>query len=226
MIELVCFDVAGTVILDSGNIVAQFLQQSLKDYGFYFDIPAINTVMGLSKPEAIKKLINLDDTIVNRIHDKFVGKMCHFYQTDPSVGEIPGASKVFEELRRAGIKVALDTGFSKPIMNSILKRLNWEVGITIDAVMTSDLVERGRPYPDMIKELMKMLNISDPSKVAKVGDSKVDLLEGFNSGCKLNIGVLSGTGTREELETCPHTNIVKDITEIPNLILHLDPESE
>jgi len=47
---------------------------------------------------------------------------------------------MFETLRRAGVKVALPTGYAKPVANSIMSGLGWTVGETVDALAgpTSD----------------------------------------------------------------------------------------
>ena len=88
----------------------------------------------------------------------------------------------------------------------------------IDADVASDEVPRGRPHPDMIRLLMSRLGIKDPSRVAKVGDTRADLEEGANAGCGLVIGVTSGTFTREELRTYPHTHILDSVAEVPTLV--------
>ncbi len=37
------------------------------------------------------------------IHDDFVSRSIEFYRSDPSVYEVPGTTRVFEELKRSGI---------------------------------------------------------------------------------------------------------------------------
>ena len=49
-----------------------------------------------------------------------------------------GADEIFAALRHRGIKVALDTGFSRPTVEVIFARLGWSVPSTFDAVVTSD----------------------------------------------------------------------------------------
>ena len=39
--------------------------------------------------------------------------------------------------------MALDTGFSRPIVDAILARLDWTAGLLLDATVTSDEVPRG-----------------------------------------------------------------------------------
>src|SRR5262249_44840152 len=127
----------------------------------------------------------------------------NYYTTDPEVREIPGATATFAALRGAGIKVALNTGFSRPTANVLLTRLRWSAPAVIDGDVTSDEVKRGRPHPDMIHRLMGRLGVSDARKVAKVGDTRADLEEGTNAGCGLVVGVTSGSYSREQLQAYP-----------------------
>ena len=222
MIELVVFDMAGTTVHDGDAVNASF-RAALMAVGIAVDPAIVNTVMGLPKPEAIRILLahsgrSLAEAEVQAIHDDFVRRMSHYYEVDPSVREVPGAAAVFAALRQKGIKVALNTGFSRAIANVLLGRLGWHCPTVIDAVVTSDEVPRGRPHPDMIQHLMARLGIRDAGRVAKVGDTKADLEEGINAGCGLVIGVTSGSFTRQQLQVCPHSHIVETVAEVPELV--------
>jgi phosphonatase-like hydrolase len=223
MIELVVFDMAGTTVRDS-DAVNGCLRAALAGAGVHVEPAAVSVVMGLPKPEAIRRLhagagLAVVDGAVARIHTDFVNKMLHHYATDPSVGEMPGAMATFQTLRRAGIKVALNTGFSRPIVDLVLDRLGWKSPAAIDAIVASDQVPRGRPFPDMIHLLMARLGITDARRVAKVGDTCVDLEEGHSAGCGLVIGVTSGACTRAQLEALPHSHIVASVVDVPNLVI-------
>jgi phosphonatase-like hydrolase len=220
MIELVVFDMAGTTVHD-GDAVANSFGAALAAVDVRPAIRDINDVMGFHKPEAIRRLLSAagkaaDAEVVERIHRDFVERMLRFYKTDPAVREIPGASDVFQQLRGAGTKVALNTGFSREIVDAILRRLNWLHAI--DASIASDEVPLGRPHPDMIRQLMARLHLSEPGRVAKVGDTPVDIEEGHNVGCGLIIGVTTGSFPREELERWNPSCVVGSIVEVPELL--------
>lgn len=222
MIELVVFDMAGTTVED-GDAVAGAFRAALAGVGMEVDPAAVNAVMGLPKPEAIRLLLagtaqHSSDTSVAAIHEDFVRRMRDHYALDPSVRPLPGATATFAALRRAGIRVALNTGFSRAISDTVLARLGWHAPAVIDADVASDEVARGRPHPDMIRHLMAQLSINDARRVAKVGDTRADLEEGANAGCGFNIGVTSGAFTREQLQACPHTHIVSSVAEVPGLL--------
>jgi len=225
-IELVVFDMAGTTLNDRAA-VNEHLRAALSAAGLDVAPAAVNAVMGLPKPNAIRQLIARSPRATelvlhaDAIHTEFVDRMKHFYATDTSVCEIPGSTQVFRQLRQLGMKTALNTGFSRDIVRVILDRLGWREGETIDSTITSDEVPRGRPHPDMIRALMNRLGVANAARVAKVGDTPVDLLEGSNAGCGLVIGVTRGSHTRSELEVHPHTHLIETVAELPALLRSL-----
>jgi phosphonatase-like hydrolase len=153
---------------------------------------------------------------IDVVHADFVARMKRHYAENPEVREIAGAKAVFAELRSAGIKVALNTGFSREIVDVILARLDWTNAI--DASIASDESPRGRPHRDMIHLLMARLRTTDPRCVAKVGDTPADLQEGANAGCGLIIGVTTGAFTRDQLEPHPYTHILDSLTDVAEVV--------
>src|SRR5690606_23925643 len=108
-----------------------------------------------------------------------------FYRSDSSVQEMPGATEVFRRLKDSGLKVALDTGFCRPIADVILDRLGWAQNGLLDATVTSDEVTHGRPHPDLVLEAMRRSGVDRVESTAKVGDTPADLQEGMSAGCGL-----------------------------------------
>jgi phosphonatase-like hydrolase len=222
-IKLVVFDMAGTTVNDE-NGVNSCLRASLAAAGVVVSPTQVNAVMGLPKPTAIAALLREVEgqsgasDRVESIHRDFVDRSIAFYRRDPSVHEVPGAGRVFEMLRGAGIKVALDTGFSRSIAQVILDRLGWSEGVLIDGSICSDEVERGRPHADMVRELMRRLEVFDARQVAKVGDTPADLEEGHRAGCGLVIGVTGGTHSRAELDAYPHTHLIETVANLPSVL--------
>lgn len=223
-VELVVFDMAGTTVHDD-DTVGIHLREALREGSVEVSLEQVNTAMGWPKPVAIRHLIELarghggDDDEVDRIHRSFVERMVHHYATDPSVREVAGTSHVFRWLKARGIKVAVDTGFSRPIADAILARTGWASRGLLDVSVTSDEVERGRPHPDMIELAMARARVSDPSRVVKVGDTPSDLQQGRAAGCGLVIGVTRGSHTREQLEPHPHDLLLPSVASLPGALL-------
>jgi len=222
-IELVVFDMAGTTVSE-GGAVYRCLRDTLAANGLQVADADIHPVKVMDKREALRLLIErsaMRDELLSgldAIHEDFVERMIAFYRDDPSVGEMPGAGETFRQLKRHGIKVALNTGFSRDIAQTLIARLGWERDSLIDASVTSDEVERGRPHPFMIRHLMQRLGVADSQRVAKVGDAPADLMEGKNAGCGLVIGVTYGSSTREQLAQFPHDHLIGALAELPRLL--------
>lgn len=222
-IKLVVFDMAGTTVKDK-NYVGLAFQQAMKAHGYEVNIEVINPMMGYEKPIAIEMILQKEEsdqtkitpTLIADIHADFVAFMIDFYQTSADVVPLPNVENTFVQLKKMGIKIGLDTGFSRDIADIIISRLKWED--TVDYMVASDEVPNGRPYPDMIKKIMAELNITDPMEVAKVGDTEVDVNEGLNSGCKYTIGITTGAFTHAELLPYHPTHIIDDIAEVLEII--------
>lgn len=227
-VALVVFDLAGTTIRDEGA-VGQAFRATLEHSGLAVDPGQVDAVMGMAKPEALRRLLTRanaaapSEVAVSRLHADFVARMLNHYQSAATVGPMPHAEEVFAMLRSHGVAVALNTGFSRDIVDVILDRLQWRT--LVDAVVCSDEVAHGRPAPNMIRKLMAVLRVSDPGRVAKVGDTPADLGEGQSAGCGWNIGITHGTHRREQLAAWPHTHLVDSLLEIPPLVLRQEGPS-
>lgn len=223
-IQLVVFDIAGTTVRDKGSVADAFMAAAAQ-YGVSVPREEVNKVMGFRKKEAIRILLDKfyleqGDTegLIEKIHDAFTHNMISFYKQDTELAALPHAEETFAWLKQRGIKIALNTGFTRPITDTILQRLQWNSNGMIDMVITSDEVPEGRPNPYMIAAIMKQLGIADAGQVAKVGDTEVDVEEGRNAGCGLVVGVTTGAYTRSELEQYKPDTIIDSLAELPPLI--------
>ncbi|MCD0457639.1 HAD hydrolase-like protein [Chryseobacterium sp. LC2016-27] len=220
--KLIVFDMAGTTVFDE-NKVGITLQAALQKHGYDLSVEEINVVMGYEKPVAISLLlkengVTAEKDLVNKIHQDFVEMMIEYYTKSDEVRSTPNAHHVMQYLRENGIYVAFDTGFSRPIADTIFKRLDWKQGQDFDFSITSDEVENGRPYPDMIFKAMEHFNITDSKEVGKIGDTMSDLQQGENAKCGLTIGVTSGAYSRNELKDHHHDYIIDDLLELKNIL--------
>jgi len=223
-IQLVVFDIAGTTVADKGDIAVAFLE-AFKKHGFHVDVDEVNIVMGFRKKDAIKTLLqkfypDQEDPgeAIEKIHEAFLENIISFYKNDPDIKPLPYAEETFKYLHQQGIKVALNTGFTKAITEVIMSRLNWKRTDLIDHVVSSDEVSQGRPHPFMIRSIMNVLGVEEASRVAKVGDTQVDVQEGRNAGCGLVVSVTTGAYTREQLESYNPDHVIDSLKELLALI--------
>jgi phosphonatase-like hydrolase len=131
---------------------------------------------------------------------------------------VADAEEVFVALQEMGIRVALDTGFSRDITDIILQRVGWADGKLVDASAASDEVPQGRPYPFMIQKIMAELGIEDPQTVIKIGDTEVDINEGHQAGCLMSIGITSGVFSEAELIPHHPTHLAKSLLEVLEIV--------
>lgn len=223
--KMVVFDIAGTTVKDKGNIAETF-QQAFLEYDIEVTVEEVNKVMGWRKIDAVKSLLELyrpgattdHAGLVEKIHDGFTRNMVSFYENDKELAPLPFAEEVFSSLRKSGVKVCLNTGFTDIITQTILVRLGWGKGKMIDDFISSDQVEEGRPHTYMIKELMKRNGITESNAVVKVGDTEVDVMEGRAALCGKVIAVTTGAYTRAQLETYRPDFIIDSLSELIPLL--------
>jgi phosphonatase-like hydrolase len=223
--ELIVFDLAGTTVKDNRE-VHKTLQHAMKKHGIEISLEDTNAVMGIPKPIAIKKLLQtrytgervISDQWVEAIHQYFVKNMIDFYLNDSSVKENGGVSDTFYQLKQAGVKVFLDTGFDRDIAAPLVNRLGWLDKGLADGLITSEGDMRGRPHPDMIFRAMKLAGVTFAQHVAKVGDTSSDMHQGNAAGCGWVIGITTGAFSERQLYTEPHTHLIKEIPEVLTIL--------
>jgi len=215
-IALVCFDMAGTTIVDDGQ-VPQAFTAALAEHGIAIGEGDIRNVRGASKRQAILDLLPEGPdraAKAERALATFREQLAALYRG--TVREIPGAADVFRWLRARGVRVALNTGFDRDTAQMLLGALGWNDG-AVDAVVCGDDVVRGRPAPDMIFRCMKLTGVARTESVANVGDTVLDLQAGSNAKLAWNIGVLTGAHERALMATQPHTHLLGSVAELPGL---------
>jgi phosphonatase-like hydrolase len=211
-LRLVVFDLIGTTIQDTG-FVARVFEDTLASYALHPSREQIARVRGLSKRQAIADLLaaaggsDLDrDAVYTAFHDRLRAALL-----GDDTRAIPGADALFQSLRRAGVRIALNTGMSRDIVDPLLGSLGWTTPDVVDAVVTGDDVRIGRPAPDLIFRAMDAVGETSVHNVANVGDTVLDLQAGQNAGTRWNIGVLSGAHDAARLAAAPHTHVVDSV---------------
>lgn len=197
---LVC-DMAGTTIQERG-IVYNSLFNTIKLIKPNLIRSDISRFAGYNKNEVIRYYVdqqrmNSPDVVFRNLKSEFNYYLKKEYMNNESVKLMDkNLPSFFNLLREYDIKICLNTGYNKDIQNLLIDKLN--LLDCIDDYISSEEVERGRPYPYMINKLMSRNNVNYPEEVIKIGDSVVDIKEGKNAGCK-TVGVLSGANSKAQL---------------------------
>lgn len=233
-ISLVVFDLSGTTVSDD-NAVAKSLYEAALEFGLDVELEDFEKTIGTNKIHLYQfmiaksqgELVLIDNLekyhfpqYLNQameIFERYSVIMVNYYRQQ--VQAMPGAEEVFQWCHEQGIKVATDTGFHRDVNTAIMEGLKWVerglVDLALDVESTGGI---GRPSPYLIYKAMMDLGIQSIHEVIKIGDTPADLLSGYNSGCKGNIGVLSGANNLETLQKYPHTHILPSVRELPERI--------
>lgn len=201
-IKLAVFDMAGTTV-DEDNLVYKTLHMALDRIGQNVTFEQVLALgAGKDKRTALADLIGEkaveNQNLLDKAYEFFIEDLHQAYEKAP-IRPIDGVLELFELLHLKGVIVVLNTGYDRPTALKILERIGWKEGREYNALITRDDVQNGRPHADMIHLAMRMFSITDSQLVLKAGDSIVDILEGKNALCGINIGVLSGAQTKEQL---------------------------
>lgn len=233
-IKLVVMDMAGTTVRDQKEVETCFAKACEK-VGLVVSEERILALQGYAKIEVFQLLWGevMDSKSAefeDKVNDSYA-LFCsileeHYFQNEILPTE--GCLETLQFLKERGIAVALNTGFYRKVANIILEKLGWLAGMNehyfnpeglITLSLTPSEVEKGRPAPDMINKAMEMLQITDSKQVIKVGDTPVDLAEGYLANCLLSLAVTNGTHTEEQLKDFKNDGLLSSIAELKGLIL-------
>ena len=221
-IQCVVFDMAGTTV-NEDNLVYKTLQAAINHYNVPVDLDHVLLYgAGKEKFQAIKDIITnspyaLDEMVQLEAFNYFLVQLEIAYKNF-KVTPMPGAEEVFIALKEQGIKVVLNTGYNRVTAESLLAQLGWKEGLQIDLLVTASDVLHNRPMPDMILYAKDKLNIAETKQMVKIGDSCIDIEEGKNAGCLLNIGITTGAQTETQLMLAKPDYIVHSLIEMLEII--------
>lgn len=220
-IQLAVLDMAGTTVADDGLVVESFeaaatavgipegpRREQARQY--------VLDTMGQSKIVVFRALLDSEDTAqqANRAFEKAYEALISEGRAQP----IPGAAEAITEMREAGVKVALTTGFSNATQQKLLAALGWQ-SIADLALAPGDGV-RGRPYPDLILTALMRLEVDGVANVAALGDTGNDVTSALRAGCSICAGTLTGAHGEQQLRDAGATHVISSITEFPAVVMH------
>ncbi len=218
--ELVVSDFAGTAMKEEGAVLVAY-RLALTEFDIPFTEDDLAARRGASKRAVFQELagrVRAPDeasSIAGRALAAFEAALRREYESGP-VREIDGAGEAVARMKRAGVKVALTSGFDRGVVDLLVRRLGWD-GL-FDRVLASDDAPAGRPAPYLIYRAMTDLNVHNVARVAVVGDTPLDLQAATNARAGWVVGVLSGAHSLETLGATPHTHLLPSIADLPKLL--------
>jgi phosphonatase-like hydrolase len=219
-VEMVAFDVAGTVLNDDGLVISAFrnaFEATQPDlwptHGEQWTQYAIDT-MGQSKIHVFTELLGDAEKAYQAnlaFEESYVSEIAE-------VGAVPiaGAEELFKYLKARGIAVALTTGFSRSTLDTLLSQLGWKD--LIELSVTPSEAGRGRPHPDMLNMAVEVLGVTDSANVIVCGDTAADMQAAVAFGAGQVIGVLSGAHDQQTLHDAGATSVINSVADLKSLI--------
>lgn len=242
-IRLVVFDMAGTTVQDKKEVETCFAN-ACEYVGLNVSEERILALQGYSKVEVFKMLW---EEKIGKEHPEYNENVIYSYDyfrliledhyRKSEVLPTEGCLEIFDFLRKNNVKIALTTGFYRVVTNIILEKLGWLDGLEynyvntsgksiIDVSIASDEVPKGRPEPYMIQRAMKLMGVSDPFEVINIGDTPSDLKSGVRAGCRMSLGVVNGTHTRQQLTILRNDGLLDSLKDLKDIIINLGVLSE
>ncbi len=227
MIELVCLDMAGTTVSD-GGVVERAFTAAVAGAGIAAGterhaqaLAVVRDTMGQAKIEVFRIILGDEDAAqdANAAFERaYAGLLA-----GGAVSALPGATGLLRALRAAGLRICLTTGFAAATREALLDHLGW--GPMVDLALSPGDVGRGRPWPDMILAAVRALGVSGPGATAVVGDTPSDVQAGVAAGAAIVAGVLTGTGTADELRAAGATHVLDAVPDLLPLVGRARPGS-
>ena len=220
-VELICFDVAGTTVLDNGLVLEAF-RRTIEDLEVGPDEADsaeayVIETMGQSKIEVFTALFGERASSANETFER------NFVESAQELGvsEIPGARSTVETLRDAGLQVALTTGFSPTTREVLIEVLGW--GDLFELRVSPADAGRGRPAPDMLWYCALRSQITAASSMMVVGDTASDMMAGLRVGAGYCVGVLSGNDDQDRLIANGADDVIDSVVDLLAFDLLVSP---
>lgn len=128
----------------------------------------------------------------------------------------PGVYECLDALKKSGYRLVVAT--SKPEKLALVVLHEFKLEEYFDFVGGRDEEGILHTKADVIRHIISCLDIEDKSGIVMIGDRKYDVKGASEVGLD-SIGILSGYGSREELEHAGATWIVEDFAGLQKLLV-------
>lgn len=156
-IKAVIFDLDGTLI-DSMGIWTQIDEEYLKGFGYEVPENLQEEITHLTLTETavyFKKMFNIKNEIEDIIDTWHSMALSHYSKT---INLKDGVVPYLNNLKNKGIKIALATSNSIPLLEATLK--NHDIYHYFDAITTTEEVNKAKNYPDIYLLSAKKLGVN------------------------------------------------------------------
>lgn len=174
------FDMDG-VILDTEKLYLRFWMQAAADFGYNMTEQHVFGIRSLARKFAVEKLKGIfgEEFPYYDIHAHRVELMDAFIKENGFETK-KGVFELLDFLRENGIKIAVATATVRERTNSYLNSIG--ASEYFDAIVCGDMVENGKPAPDIYLKAAAELQLL-PSECAAFEDSPNGIKSAYSAGC-------------------------------------------
>jgi HAD hydrolase, family IA, variant 3 len=175
------FDMDG-VILDTEKLYLRFWKQAAADFGYKMTDGDVFGIRSLARKFAVEKLKGIfgRDFPYYDIHARRVELMDAFIKENGFEMK-RGVFELLDFLRENGIKTAVATATARQKTMDYLESIG--AAKYFDAVICGDMVENGKPAPDIYIKAASELQLP-PEQCAAFEDSPNGIKSAYSAGCK------------------------------------------
>ncbi len=217
-IQLVIFDLMGTLICDDG-VVERAYVAALDQAGISPTSPEFEKSLArIAELRGRPTLVVLTEVLSNSVlAEEATWAFDDSILASVSTMEpIAGAPEVLGRLDENGILTAVTTSFTPEVRKAVLSHCGWSE--TFAVALSANARRRGHPAPDLLLEAILELGVDSVAQVAIVGDSATDLQAGNRAGAGIVVGVRTGGAPEGKLEAAPHTHLIDSVAELEDVL--------
>nr|WP_309745163.1 beta-phosphoglucomutase [Chamaesiphon sp. OTE_20_metabat_361] len=189
-IEGYIFDVDG-VLTDTAEYHYRAWQRLADEEKLPFDRQANEALRGVARRESLMHIVGDRQYSEAALQEMMARKNRYYQESIESITPkdmFPGAVELLQELRQAGLKIAI--GSASKNARTVIEKLG--IGNLVDAIADGNSVERPKPAPDVFLAAANQLGLA-PSHCVVVEDATVGIEAAIAGGMR-SIGI--GPATR------------------------------
>lgn len=204
MIKGIVSDLDGTLV-NTAEVLAKsweaaFMKEGIKQSSDEL----LKNTKGLSPKDIIKKYKEgPDEELLRKLKQTRREEVLKYIKNADQL-LYPDTIEFLKAVKGMGLKIAIGTGMSRDLLKDVLDISG--ISEFLDAIVSSDDVARGKPFPDVFVEAFNMIKI-DPKEGIVIGDSINDVEPGREIGA-LTV-FISRNGERVEKADWNVSNLMK-----------------
>ncbi|MBF2020636.1 MAG: beta-phosphoglucomutase [Hydrococcus sp. C42_A2020_068] len=184
-IQGVIFDLDG-VLTDTAEFHYRAWQRLADEEGIPFDRQANEALRGISRRESLMRIVGDRNYTEAQLQEMMERKNRYYVESIQDIvpdNLLPGARELLDELRAAGIKIAI--GSASKNARTMIERLG--IADKVDAIADGYSVQLSKPAPDLFLHAAELLGL-EPSQCVVVEDAESGIEAGLAAGM-LTVGL-------------------------------------